>query len=117
MIHALNYEKRCQPILSRLNYKDVVNEKRAKDIRNTLTLFFEYGSLHLYPNGNYLFKFNNIYVRTGREVSSRLTIMTLGVFIFNFEENLYRVLMFVFEFEQVNAGWVYIWTAAIRRCS
>ena len=45
---ALNYDKRCQPILSHLNYKDAVNEKRAKD-RNTLTLFLNMAVYNLIP--------------------------------------------------------------------
>lgn len=37
---TLSYGKR-QPTLSRLNCKNDINGKRAKDIRNTLTLFFK----------------------------------------------------------------------------
>ena len=41
ILSLLNHEKRAQPSTKSLGYKDVVNEKVAKEIRNTLTLYFE----------------------------------------------------------------------------
>ena len=38
---ALNLEKRVKRATSNLSFKRVLNEKKATDICNTLTLFFE----------------------------------------------------------------------------
>ena len=38
---VLNFEKQVQFVTSNLFFKRVLNEKKATDIRDTLTLFFE----------------------------------------------------------------------------
>ena len=38
---TLNFEKLVQSVTSNLSLKRILNEKRATDILNTLTLFFE----------------------------------------------------------------------------
>ena len=61
-----------------------------------------------------MFKVNNKNTRTRCEICSKLTIKTperqhlrrSGVFIVNFEDVFYLVLVFIVNFEQVNAGWV-----------
>ena len=41
VLSSLKHEKRAQPSTKSLGYKDVVNEKTAKEIRITLTLYLE----------------------------------------------------------------------------
>ena len=41
ILSSVNHEKRTQPSTKSLGYKDSVDEKTAKEIRKTLTLFLE----------------------------------------------------------------------------
>ena len=67
-----------------------------------------------YPVDNYMFKVNNRKTRTRWEIFSKLAIKTpeqrqwrcSGVFIVNFEHVSHLFLVFIANFEQLNARWV-----------
>ena len=68
----------------------------------------------LFPPGNYMFKVKNRNTGTRCEICSELTLKTperrqwrrSGGFIVNFEHISHLVILFIVNFEQVNADWV-----------